>query len=621
MTKLRSTIVSALALFAILRANAGTFEVRDGKFLLNGKPFQIIAGEMHYARIPREEWRQRLHMARVMGLNTISTYIFWNYHEPEQGKFDFSNNNHNLREFVREAQQESLYVILRPGPYACAEWDFGGYPAWLLKDHNLVVRSKDVKFLAACERYITRLGEEIQPLLITNGGPVIMSQVENEYGSYGSDTVYESKIRDMMIKAGFSVPLFTADGPSQCKNAHLAGVLPAINGETNPEALRDTVNKYNGGHGPYFVPEFYPGWLDHWGEEHANVPAKDFIGQYDTLIRSGASVSLYMFHGGTNFGFMNGANYGGHYQPQPTSYDYDAPLDEAGRATEKYFAFAKVLTGRVPDKSEYTVPSTMALAPVNLTESASLFEILSKPIRSDSLLSMEDMGQSYGYILYHTTLNSPLPGTLTIKDLHDYGIIFVGGDKVASLDSRHKQKKVWIPAREPHQGIDILVENGGRVNYGREILDNRKGITKSVTLEGKELKGWDIYSLPLDDISSLNFSNPKRLKPPAFYSGTFKLETCDNTFLDLRAWGKGCVWVNGYNLGRYWSIGPQQTLFLPGDWLKKGENRIVVLELEKQPPKFIVSGETTAEVYCRIIGTNSQSTRRRFARASAAGTD
>jgi beta-galactosidase len=591
---------------------AGTFSTDGGKFTLNGKPFQIIAGEMHYARIPRGEWESRLKMARLMGLNTISTYVFWNYHEPKPGMFDFKSDNRDLAEFLRMAQRESLYVILRPGPYACAEWDFGGFPSWLLKDHDLKVRSQDENFLKAANEYIHRLGEEVAPLQITNGGPIIMVQVENEYGSYGNDTVYEGKIRDMIRSAGFTVPLFTADGSSECRNAHLAGVLPAINGEDNAQRLRDTVNKYNGGQGPYFVPEFYPGWLDHWGEDHANVPDSDFLPRYDTLISQGVSVSLYMFHGGTNFGFMNGANYGGHYQPQPTSYDYDAPLDEAGRPTEKYFALAKLLRGHVPDSTEYTIPRIAPPMNINLTQSTGMFDQLALPIHSDSLLSMEDIGQSYGYMLYRTKINTPVTGTLRLEGLRDYAIVFINavksysmkhgiaithGKKIASLDRRHKQEKVQISISKVPATLDILVENGGRVNYGKAMLDNRKGIISRVTLNGKLLTGWDIYPISTDPPLSKYFADGGFLDAPAYYKGSFVVYQAGGLFLDMRQWGKGCVWVNGHCIGRYWGIGPQQTLYVPEEWLRTQQidssmvdwamllpgtwNTIEILEIEK----------------------------------------
>jgi len=560
-----------------------TFTLSGDHFLLDGKPFQIIAGEMHYARIPREYWRHRLRMARAMGLNTVATYVFWNYHEPRQGEFDFTSERRDLAAFIRTAAEEGLWVIIRPGPYACAEWEFGGYPWWLLRDPNLVVRGMDPEFLGAAEKYLARLGREVAPLQVTRGGPVIMVQVENEYGSFGSDRAFMEKMRDYTVAAGFDVPLFTADGPTQCRDGHLPGVLPAINGDVNPVSLRDTVRKYNGGSGPFFCPEFYPGWLDHWGEAHAVVPAGKLIPGLDALLSAGVSVNLYMLHGGTNFGFTSGANYGGRFQPQPTSYDYDAPLDEAGRPTPKYFALREVILRNLPPGARVPEPPpalpVIEIPPVELTETAPLFDGLPGPIISERTLTMEEAGVGAGYILYRTTLSSPAGGRLEIEELRDYGIVFLDGRRIADLDRRHRQKALSIPSGAGDRTLDILVENGGRINYGRQLTDNRKGITGGVTLNGAPLRGWKIYPLPLADIASWDFSGGGAGDLPAFHRGEFSLDRTGDTFLDMSAWGKGCVWVNGHNLGRFWYIGPQQTLYCPGTWLKTGRNEVVVLEL------------------------------------------
>jgi beta-galactosidase len=561
-----------------------TFALGKEDFLLDGKPFQIIAGEMHFARIPREYWRQRLKMARAMGLNTIATYVFWNYHEPGQGKFDFRSESRDIAEFIRTAGEEGLWVIVRPGPYACAEWEFGGYPWWLLREDSLIVRGTDPRFLEASRRYLKRLGEEVAPLQVTKGGPVLMVQVENEYGSFGSDKVFMGAMRDQVIAAGFDVPLFTADGPSQCKNGHVAGVLPAINGDDDPQSIRDTVRKWNGGAGPFFSPEFYPGWLDHWGEEHSVVAAKENSAKFEQLIASGISVSLYMFHGGTNFGFTSGANFGGHYQPQPTSYDYDAPLDEAGRPTPKYFALREAILRHLPPGTK--VPEPPAATPVieiptvTLDKSAPLLDQLPEPVISQLPLPMELVGQGTGYILYRTVLEPNAGGRLLINDLRDYAVVCVGGKKVGSLDRRHKQQAIALPAISTPATLDILVENGGRINYGREMTDNRKGITREVLFDGKPLTEWKIYPLPMDTPAPFRFTAGTTSGVPALHRGAFTLSKTGDAFLDLSGWGKGCVWVNGRNLGRFWSIGPQQTLYCPGAWLKEGENEIVVFDIE-----------------------------------------
>jgi beta-galactosidase len=561
-----------------------SFALSEKDFLLNGKPFQIIAGEMHFARIPRPYWRHRLQMAKAMGLNTIATYVFWNYHEPLPGKFDFSTDNHDIATFIRMAKEEGLWVIVRPGPYACAEWEFGGYPWWLLKERDLLVRSKDPRFLSAAGRYLKALGNEIAPLQVTNGGPILMVQVENEYGSYGNDKEFMGKTRDMIVAAGFDVPLFTADGPYQCKAGYLPGVLPAINGEEDPKALRDTVNKYNSGKGPYFIPEFYPGWLDSWGEKHSVVPVQSFLGKYDTLLAEGASVSLYMFHGGTTFGFMNGANYNKQWPilPQPSTYDYDAPLDEAGRPTPKYVAMREVIAKHLgPEVKIPEVPQVNKNIPVpafKLTEATNLYAIMGKPAVSDTLLSMEDVNQGYGYILYRTTVKNPVKGLLKIRGLRDYALIYINKVRVAVLDRRLGQDSVQIDITTPNSSVDIFVENLGRINYGKQMTENRKGITGSVMLGGEELRQWRIHSLPMDHMANQNFSGNVIDGMPVLRKGTFTLEETGDTFLDMRPWGKGCVWINGHNIGRYWFIGAQQTLYVPAPWLRKGKNEVVVFE-------------------------------------------
>lgn len=587
-------VTLALPALALPQTPSHTFVAGERDFLLDGKPFQIIAGEMHFSRIPREYWRHRLKMARAMGLNTIATYVFWNYHEPEPGKFDFASENRDIASFIRMAQEEGLFVTVRPGPYACAEWEFGGYPWWLLKEKGLLIRSMDERFLKACERYLNRLGLEIAPLQVTRGGPILMVQVENEYGSYGKDKEFMGAMRDMILKAGFEVPLNTADGPSQCRNGSISGVLPALDGEYNPGAVRDTIARYHSGKGPFFVSEFYPGWLDNWGLKHSVVPTQDFIKDYDRLLSEGISVSLYVFHGGTTFGFMNGANDDREHPilPQPTTYDYDAPLDESGHPTLKYFTIRETILKHLPPGT--ILPDPPPCSPLieipefTLKKSVALEKCLTRVLESDTPRSMEDMDQGYGYVLYRTILDSDEGGTLKIDGLRDYAVVSVDRRKSVVLDRRLNQDSVFINSF-PFVGaygswrhrLDILVENLGRINYGRKMTDNRKGITGSVTLNGKELKGWKIYPLPFNAFTGMRFTSPARPVAPLLRQGKFSLKETGDTFLDMRGWGKGSVWVNGHAIGRYWSIGPQQTLYVPGVWLKKGENQIVIFELLK----------------------------------------
>ena len=576
----RHALLAALLLLLPRSAAASTFTIGDSDFLLDGKPLLIKAGEMHPSRVPHQYWADRLRMIHAMGLNTVSIYVFWNVHEPREGEFNFAGDA-DIAEFVRLAQKEGLWVILRPGPYCCAEWEFGGYPWWLLKDHDMKVRSQDPKFLAAAATYMKKLGEQLAPLQITHGGPIIMVQVENEYGSFGDDHVYMQKILDLDRAAGFDVPFFTADGGgNMMAGGHLPEALPGLNGGSGPGIMKE-VGKYRP-NGPWFVPEFYPGWLDHWGEPHAKVGINGLVRETEWDLTNKVSFCYYMIYGGTSFGFMNGANYGGRFQPQPTSYDYDSPIDEMGRPTKKYFALRDVLAKHLaPGETLPEVPATtpvIEIPKIELTESASLFDNLGTPVKSEKPLSFEDLDQGYGYVLYRTKISGPVDATLKIKELRDYAVVCVDGKRVAVLDRRHKQDATELKITGTSATLDILVENGGRINYGGQLRDNRKGITESVTLGDRELTGWEMYKFPFTDVSSLKFQAAATANAPAVHRGTFELSQPGDTFLDLRGWGKGIVLVNGHNLGRYWYIGPQQTLYCPGVWLKQGRNEIVVFE-------------------------------------------
>jgi beta-galactosidase len=556
--------------------------IDEGAFVVNGKDVQLICGEMHYPRIPHEYWRDRLQRARAMGLNTISVYVFWNFHERQPGEFDFSGQA-DVAEFVRLAQEEGLYVILRPGPYVCAEWDFGGYPSWLLKEKDMVYRSKDARFLQYCERYIKALGEQLAPLTINNGGNILMVQVENEYGSYDADKEYLAALRDMIKEAGFNVPLFTCDGGGQVEAGHIDGALPTLNGVFSEDIFK-IIDKYHPG-GPYFVAEFYPAWFDVWGQHHSTVDYKRPAEQLDWMLGHGVSISMYMFHGGTNFWYTNGANTAGGYRPQPTSYDYDAPLGEWGNCYPKYHAFREVIQKYLPEGTVLPdVPAdnpTTSFAAIELKESAPLKSAFHQTTQSENVLSMEDLGVDFGYIHYQTTINKAGKQKLIIQDLRDYAVILVNGKQVASLDRRYNQNNVLLDIPQAPAVLEILVENTGRVNYGPDIQFNRKGITNQVLWGDEKLTGWSITPLPLykEKVSELNFGEPVR-GVPAFHKGVFNLQKKGDCFVDMSQWGKGAVWVNGKSLGRFWNIGPQQTLYVPAPWLKEGENEIVVFEME-----------------------------------------
>jgi beta-galactosidase len=570
------------------------FGVAGDHFALDGKPFQIISGEMHYERVPREYWRDRLQKARAMGLNTISTYVFWNVHEPKPGTYDFGGQ-YDVAEFIRMAQSEGLYVILRPGPYACAEWDLGGLPAWLLADPSIVLRSADEKFLAPAERWLKRLGQELAPLQITRGGPIIAVQVENEYGSFGQDKAYLARIRDALKNAGLGeAMLYTADGGDQLPNGTLPDLPAVVNfgpGEAKTEFAK--LQKFRPG-APVMSGEYWDGWFDHWGEKHHDTNSEQQARELDWILSQGYSINLYMFHGGTSFGFMNGANWDHKtYEPDVTSYDYDSPVSEWGTLTKKYFAFRNVIARH---RAGVTVPDPPAALPVieipefHLTEATPLWANLPDPISSETPRNMEAFGQSYGYILYRTKIAGPRSGDLVIPELRSYARVYVNQELTGTVDRRKKQDRLRVDA-DSNATIDILVEGTGRINFTVELRGERQGINGPITLGGKELTGWQVFPLPMDDLTKLQFSklNSDSKDGPAFYRSQFDLSETGDTFFDARGWGKGAVWINGHPLGRFWNVGPQQTLYVPAPWLRNGTNEIILFA-QQQPKTLGIRG-------------------------------
>ncbi|MBS1604625.1 MAG: beta-galactosidase, partial [Bacteroidetes bacterium] len=502
-----------LALFAGCHIDATAqqrhqFSLGDSVFLLDNKPFQMISGEMHYSRVPREAWRQRMKMARAMGLNTIGTYVFWNVQEPEKGRFDFSGNN-DIAAFVRTAQQEGLWVVLRPSPYVCAEWEFGGYPYWLQNEKGLVVRSKEKRYLEEYRHYLAALGRQLAPLQVNHGGNILMIQVENEYGSYGEDKEYLAINRKIFREAGFDGLLYTCDQANDLSKGCLPGLLPAVNGVDNPQKIKQLVRKHNNGKGPFYVAEWYPAWFDWWGAPHHVIPPERYAGLLDSMLSAGISVNMYMFHGGTTRAFMNGANYNSRspYEPQISSYDYDAPLDEAGNPTSKFMAFRSVIQRHLPPGE--TLPDVPAVKPVvpideiQFTRSTSLFNVLPAAKLSPRLLTFEDLDQAYGFVLYRTTLTGGKKGDLVVNGLRDYGLVFINGKRAAILDRRHGDSSVTVEMPKGKVTLDILVENLGRINFGPYLLENKKGITQQVLFGNQELSNWKIYSLPFSDINAV----------------------------------------------------------------------------------------------------------------------
>lgn len=562
-------------------APAHTFAVSGKQFLLDGKPYQIISGEMHYPRVPREYWRDRFRKARAMGLNTITTYVFWNVHEPKPGVYDFSGQN-DIAEFVREAQSEGLHVILRPGPYVCAEWELGGFPSWLLKDRHLVLRSNEPKYQAAVRGWMKRLGQEVQPLLLKNGGPILAVQVENEYGSFGDDKTYLEGVKQQLIDSGMGdTVLYTANPPNDTEHGSLPELPTVINfgtgdakkGFAKLETLRPD--------GPRMSGEYWAGWFDHWGGPHATTNGDKQAAELGWMLQQGFSVSMYMFEGGTSFGWMNGANSDGkNFEPDTTSYDYDAPLDERGAITAKYVAFRKAIAEAThttpPAEPKPAATRSFPVAARMLT--ASLWRNLPPPVTSKTLLTFEDLDQAYGYVLYRTGMDQGDGGKLVLEGLHDYAQVYVDQQLVGTLDRRLGTATLDIPRQDHAATLDILVENTGRVNFTKVILTERKGLTGSVTLDGKPPKNWEIYSLPMNDVSHMRFL-PEACSGPCFFQTSLEIGHPEDTYIDTHALHKGTLWLGERPLGRFWSVGPQFALYTPGPWLHAGRNTVFFFDL------------------------------------------
>ena len=545
---------------------------------------------MHYPRVPKVYWRDRMRKMRALGLNALCTYVFWNLHEPEPGKFDFTGDL-DVASYIRMAHEEGLWVLLRPGPYICTEWDFGGLPPWLLSIPGIEVRTPDERFLGAAKRYLERVGEQLAPLQITHGGPIILVQVENEYGSFGNDHVYVNAVRESIRAAGFNVTLYTSDGSERrtLEGGTLADLPAAINfgqGDPSKQFARFAEFRHNV---PRMCGEYWDGWFDHWGEKHRVTSPEEAAQGLDWMLARGISANLYMVHGGTSWGFMSGANFDAAYQPDISSYDYDAPLDEAGRPTKKFYLIRDVIKKHLPAGAQLPeLPSPLPMIEIprfELRESAGLAGLLGKSVVSEKPKTMEDLGQGYGFVLYRMRIKHEVKGLLEISCVSDYAVIVNDGNIVGTLDRRLNQSSLHVEI-SAGATLEVLVENMGRINFGPHFPHERKGIVGTVKIDGRELRGWENYPLPLTRLSSLQFSSSS-VKCPGFYRGQFELSSLGDTFLDMRGWGKGYVWANGHNLGRYWRVGPQQTLFLPSCWLKKGTNEVVVLDLEQREQRSL----------------------------------
>ncbi|HEX8325788.1 MAG TPA: beta-galactosidase [Tepidisphaeraceae bacterium] len=562
-----------------------TFTIGESDFLLDGQRLQIRCGEIHFARVPPEYWRHRLKMCKAMGLNAVCAYLFWNQHEWEQGKYDWTGPA-DAAAFIRMAQEEGLWVILRPGPYACAEWEMGGLPWWLLKNDNLRLRSSDPRFLKPATDYLKEVGRVLGPLQVTRGGPLLMVQVENEYGSYDRDAEYMGALRQALLDGGFDVPLFACNPPGAINRGFREDLFQVVNfGVGGAKGAFETLRRFQKT-GPLMNGEYYPGWFDTWGNRHRTGDVERYRADLDYMLTNNHSFSIYMAHGGTSFGFWSGADRP--FQPDTSSYDYDAPISEAGWRTPKFEASREVMAKhllpgeRLPDAPAKN--PVISVPPFELKESASVFAGLSQPRTDATPKTMEFYDQSRGCTVYRTTLPAGPAASLSVKAAHDYAWIFLDGKNAGVMDRRARRYRVQLPARSAPQQLDILIEAVGRVNFGGEVFD-RKGLHAPVNLTvagspEQELKDWQIFALPLDDkqLASLDFK-PEKATGPAFWRGSFELTQTGDTFLDVRQWGKGVLWVNGHCLGRFWNIGPTQTMYCPGPWLRTGRNDVVVLDV------------------------------------------
>lgn len=554
---------------------------KSGEFYLDDQPFQILSGGIHYFRIVPEYWEDRLLKLKALGLNTVETYIPWNFHEPKKGKFNFSGLA-NVEEFIKLAHQLGLYVILRPSPYICAEWEMGGLPAWLLNEQDMVLRSSHKTYLKHVKEYYDVLLPKFKPYLYQLGGPVIAMQIENEYGAYGNDKDYLKFIEDQYTKHELNTFLFTSDGPEFIEQGSLPGVTTTLNFGSKVDKAFEQLDNYNP-NSPKMVAEFWIGWFDYWTGEHHARGAEETAKVFRELMEKKSSINFYMFHGGTNFGFMNGANHYDIYYPTITSYDYDSLLTEGGDMTDKYNAIKEVLSDYIEVPADYQSEiSAKEYGSIDLTESVSIFDTLndiSDKFEHITPLSMEEIEKPYGYILYRTKINRQGELTFNSEAFHDRAYLYINGRHVVTTYKNDEVKELTLNFPDKNNTLEILVENMGRANYG-EHLSDKKGLIKNIWLGEQYWFNWEMYAIELERLPE-NYSDGNEHRFPKFFRGSFDVDEVCDTYVDTHGFTKGNVFINGFNLGRYWnSAGPQQRLYLPGPLIKKGNNEIVVLELE-----------------------------------------
>ena len=587
-----------------------TFKIGQKTFLLDGKPFVVKAAEMHYPRIPRPYWEHRIQMCKALGMNTICIYVFWNIHEQREGEFNFTENN-DVAAFCRLAQKNGMYIIVRPGPYVCAEWEMGGLPWWLLKKKDIRLREQDPYFMERVKLFEQKVGEQLAPLTIQNGGPIIMIQVENEYGSYGEDKPYISGIRDCLRSIyGSELTLFQCDWSSNFEKNGLDDLLWTMNfgtganidqqfrrlGELRPNA-------------PKMCSEFWSGWFDKWGAQHETRPAKDMVEGMDEMLSKGISFSLYMTHGGTSFGHWTGANSPG-FAPDVTSYDYDAPINEYGQVTPKFWELRSMMQ-KYSDQKLPAVPKPVApiitVPKFELTEFAPLVQADGKK-ETGAIRTFEEMDMGWGTMVYTTKLPEIKAKSVLTADFHDFAQVFIDGKFIGKIDRVKNEKSLTLPPVSKSAEMTIIVEGMGRINFGRAIKDF-KGIVGDLTITSeyddmetiwKPLQ-WsntaiaDDYDTAVKTLALKPLPVGQDILKPGYHRGYFNLKKVGDTFLNFETWGKGQVWVNGHAMGRIWSIGPQQTLYIPGCWLKKGRNEIIILDVVG-PKKPFVWGQAKPEL-------------------------
>ena len=547
---------------------------------------------MHYFRVVPEYWRDRLEKIKALGCNTVETYVAWNVHEPKKGEFCFTGIA-DIKRFIEIAQELGLWVIVRPSPYICAEWEFGGFPGWLLKEEGMRLRSSYAPYLNHVREYYEKLFEILAPLQITKGGPILMFQVENEYGAYGEDAQYLESLKQMMVELGAEMPLITSDGPwsDYLSCGKVEGVLQSANfGSKTKEQF--AILKKHVGDKPLMCMEFWVGWFDSWGGTHAIGDVEEHVQDLEDMLSLG-NVNIYMAHGGTNFGFMNGANYYDALTPDVTSYDYDALITEDGQLTPKYKAFQEVIRkfAEIPEVEFTTDIKRKNYGKVQMAEKVGLFEVLediSVPVENHYPLSMEQLDQNYGYTLYRSALVRDREiEKLRLLGANDRAKVYLDGREIATLYDRELLAEYKLAEKQTGDCLDILMENMGRVNYGAAMESQHKGLKGAVVINGHQHYKWKHYPISLENVDNVDFSKGYTEGLPAFYKFVFDVTETGDTFLDMEGFGKGCAFLNGFNLGRFWEIGPQKRLYIPGPLLKEGRNELILFETEGKAVDYI----------------------------------